>query len=254
MNLIIILTYRKATHDCIVYKPKLTQELFASRELSQHQEDPRKRNNLCSFLLPQLLLFCTHFWRTSRPYFSARFSPCRLQSLVHSFSQGLTHGGACYLSLACLSRWLVCCPRDNPKGMPRAVCSFLSAGQARKILELVRSVLILSPNATLCILTKNTHGTRMIRLLAVSLSRNISPLNISLTQQKNKFQSFQISVGNPPLQLSFTFNELAMIFTITKKEFVTCIIGFTVESHPKFNSLKRTFYIYFLSYYTTNVK
>lgn len=63
------------SNDCIVFKPKLTQELFASRELSQHYEDPRKRNNLCIFFY-QPFLFCTHFWRTSRPYFSARFSPC----------------------------------------------------------------------------------------------------------------------------------------------------------------------------------
>ena len=51
-ELISILTYRKAIHDCIVFTPKLTQELFASRELSQHWEDPRKRNNLFIFFLP----------------------------------------------------------------------------------------------------------------------------------------------------------------------------------------------------------
>lgn len=46
-----------------------------------------------------------------------------------------------------------------------------------------------------------------------------------------------------------------MTFTVTKKEFVTWIIGFySGESSKLFNSLKRTFYIYFLSCYTRNVK
>lgn len=46
-----------------------------------------------------------------------------------------------------------------------------------------------------------------------------------------------------------------MTFTVTKKEFVTWIIGFySGESSKLFNSLKCTFYIYFLSCYTRNVK
>lgn len=96
----------------------------------------------------QLFLFCTHFWRTSRPYFSARFSPCSFLSLVHFFTPGIVARGACYISLARVPRSLACSPRDNPEGMARAVCSFLSAGQARKNLELIRGFLILRPNIT----------------------------------------------------------------------------------------------------------
>lgn len=97
------------SNDCIVLKPKLTQGLFASRELSQHYEDPRKRNNLCIFFY-QPFLFCTHFWRTSRPYFSARFSPCSFfvpSTLLHH--RDCRKGGARYISLArfCLVRWHV---------------------------------------------------------------------------------------------------------------------------------------------------